>query len=340
MKWVRCFLICCLSLFVISCDKETAMQPREEVSLKPDKSYVYEKIQKPELAFSKDMKQMYLIVNEEVPYYIFRMRTSGKESYMECRWEEDKKWVTKKTSWSDFVAKNCGNGEIQIAADTKQNLYVMYSDNSKTKCQLYKIKKNREIWELHIPDITSRVKGQKIVSFSVINESRLVFIFSLKEDATDGQAIVYDSVEEKFLAKDGKIDDISAGFDTEGNYYVVAPRQQLILKKSLYESVPKKVIKCEGMTSESSTSGLVIDDDFGYLLTGNGIYGGKLDANEWEKKIDGKELYYCKDFPSPVLGIANMAKVPGRDLEFYMMTWKNAECSDFEWVHYFAGKKP
>lgn len=78
MKWVRCFLICCLSLFVISCDKETAMQPREEVSLKPDKSYVYEKIQKPELAFSKDMKQMYLIAGEEVPYFIFRMRTSGK----------------------------------------------------------------------------------------------------------------------------------------------------------------------------------------------------------------------------------------------------------------------
>ena len=76
------------------------------------------------------------------------------------------------------------------------------------------------------------------------------------------------------------------------------------------------------------------------LYTSNGIYGGKLDANEWEKKIDGKELYYCKDFPSPVLGIANMVKVPGRDLEFYMMTWKNAECSDFEWVHYFAGKKP
>ena len=49
---------------------------------------------------------------------------------------------------------------------------------------------------------------------------------------------------------------------------------------------------------------------------------------------------YCKDFPSPVLGIANMVKVPGRDLEFYLMTWKNAECSDFEWVHYFAGKKP
>lgn len=106
-----------------------------------------------------------------------------------------------KTSWSDFVAKNCGNGEIQIAADTKQNLYVMYSDNSKTKCQLYKIEKNREIRELHIPDITSRVKGQKIVSFSVINESRLVFFFSMEEDATDGQAIEYDSVEEKFLAK-------------------------------------------------------------------------------------------------------------------------------------------
>lgn len=52
MKWVRYFLICCLSLFVISCDKEAAVQPREEVSLKRDKSYEYEKIQKPEPAFS------------------------------------------------------------------------------------------------------------------------------------------------------------------------------------------------------------------------------------------------------------------------------------------------
>ena len=81
MKWVRYFLICCLSLFVISCDKETAMQPREEVSLKRDKSYEYEKIQKPDPAFSKDMKQMYLIAGEEVPYFIFRMRTSGKKRH-------------------------------------------------------------------------------------------------------------------------------------------------------------------------------------------------------------------------------------------------------------------
>ena len=79
------------------------------------------------------------------------------------------------------------------------------------------MKENGKIQELHIPDITLRVKDQKVISFSVINESRLVFFFSLEEDATGGQAIEYDSVEEKFLAKDGKIDDISAGFDTEGN---------------------------------------------------------------------------------------------------------------------------
>ncbi len=66
----------------------------------------------------------------------------------------------------------------------------------------------------------------------MINESRLVFFFSLKGDATDGQAIEYDSVGEKFLAKDGKIDDISAGFDTEGNYYVVAPETTIDFEKS------------------------------------------------------------------------------------------------------------
>lgn len=53
MKWVRYFLICCLSLFVISCDKETAVQPREEVSLKRDKSYEYEKYKSRILHFQK-----------------------------------------------------------------------------------------------------------------------------------------------------------------------------------------------------------------------------------------------------------------------------------------------
>lgn len=71
MKWVRCFLICCLSLFVISCDKETVVQSGDEVSLNQDKLCEYEKIQKPELAFSKDMKQMYLIVGEEVRISFF-----------------------------------------------------------------------------------------------------------------------------------------------------------------------------------------------------------------------------------------------------------------------------
>ncbi len=102
------------------------------------------KYKKPDPAFSKDMKQMYLIAGEEVPYFIFRMQTSGKDSYMECRWEEDKKWVMKKTAWSDFIAKTAAMVKFRLQPIQKQNLYVMYSDNSKTKCQLYKIKKNRK----------------------------------------------------------------------------------------------------------------------------------------------------------------------------------------------------
>ena len=72
------------------------------------------------------------------------------------------------------------------------------------------------------------------------------------------------------------------------------------------------------------------------MLTGSGRYGGKLDADRWEKILDRNKMLYCKEFGSPVLGIANMVKVPGQDTEFYLMTWKNRECSDFEWIHYFS----
>ena len=57
----------------------------------------------------------------------------------------------------------------------------------------------------------------------------------------------------------------------------------MILKKSLYEEIPQKVIKCDGITSECINSQMIIDEEFGYVLTGSGIYGGKLDADRWEK---------------------------------------------------------
>lgn len=93
------------------------------------------------------------------------------------------------------------------------------------------------------------------------------------------------------------------------------------------------------MTSESSTSGLVVDDDFGYLLTGKASMVGNWRPMNGRRRLMGKNSITARTFRRRFLGLANMVKVPGRDLEFYMMTWKNAECSVLNGF-YFAGKKP
>lgn len=132
------------------------------------------------------------------------------------------------------------------------------------------------------------------------------------------------------------IEDISANFDKDGNYYCISPKQKLIMKKSLYSNIPEAVIKCDAIADDCQNHLLTIQDDYGYILTGNGIYGGKISDKKWEVIIPKEKIYYCKDFPTPVFGIANMVKVPGKDTEFFLMTWKNAERSDFEWIHYIT----
>lgn len=333
MKWIKWMLLFGVSMFMISCTKEVSLSAPTFDSHKKNQ---YEIIKKPEYALSKDMKQMFIISNAEMPYFIFRMHTFNQDSFLECKWNGEKKWSVQKTEWSNLIANRYKNYECQIASADGENLYILLAKKNNYTYELYRVSKKGEIQRLHMPDIYARVKGQTIISFDVIRNSRLVFFFSKKEDAVCGQAIEYDANNEKFLSKDGKIDDISAGFDNKGNYYLVAPRQQLILKKSLYEEIPQKVIKCDGITSECINSQMIIDEEFGYVLTGSGIYGGKLDADRWEKILDRNKMLYCKEFGSPVLGIANMVKAPGQDTEFYLMTWKNRECSDFEWIHYFS----
>ncbi len=82
-------------------------------------------------------------------------------------------------------------------------------------------------------------------------------------------------------------------------------------------------IKCEGTLSASSP--IIIKDDYGYVLTDGGIYGGKLTDKSWGCILpkDKMESGYVQNF----------IKTSGHDAEFYCFQMKDK--NEFQWVHYY-----
>lgn len=338
MKFLKWFMLCSSCLLLVSCGKEIARSPTGHTpDAGKEQTQNYEIIKKPEYALSKNMQQMFIVQGQELPYFIFRMSISGKEQYITCKLDSKNKWSTEKAEWSDYIVGHSKNAGNLIVTDSKGTFYILCNNKQKTRYTLFRIIQGKKPQKLNIDGIYKRREGRKLLSFNLINDNRLIFFFSQDETDIQGSAIEYDTMREEFIEGEGHVDDISASFDKKGNYYCVSPGQKLIMKKSPYDVVSEAVIKCDAITEECQNSLLIIQDDFGYILTRKGIYGGKIDDKNWGKVLPVEQLQYCKDFPTPVLGIANIVKVSGEDREFYLMTWKNTECSDFEWIHYMQG---
>lgn len=337
MKFLKRFIFSISCLLLVSCGEEAARSPTaHNHDAGKEQNQNCEIIQKPEYALSKDMQQMFIVQGQELPYFIFRMCISGKEQYITCKLDSKNKWNTEKAEWSDYIVGRHKNEGSFIVSDSKGTFYILCYNRQKTKYSLYRIMQGKKPQKLDIDGIYERQKDRKLLSFNLINDNRLIFFFSQDEMDIQGSAMEYDTMREEFIEGEGHIDDISANFDKNGNYYCVSPGQKLIMKKSPYHEIPEAVIKCDAITEESQNSLLIIQDDFGYILTRKGIYGGKIDDKNWREVLPVEQIQYCEDFSTPVLGIANIVKVSGEDREFYLMTWKNKECTDFEWIHYMV----
>ena len=325
------------ALVFTACTKETAQNsPEKEANSEINHGTNYETISKPACALSEEMKQMFLIYGQDKPYFIFRLDTTNGESFVTCTLNSENKWDTQKAPWSDFITKHNKDGLYKIACDSQGGLYIFCSNSEYTDYSLYFVGEGLHPQELNIKDIFGIIKEQKVVSFNLIKDDKLVFFFSEDETDLQGNAVEYDVAREKFTEESGCVDDFSASFDEEGYYYTVSPRQKVITKKTIYEELPKQLIKCEAITEECTNNLLVIRDECGYLMTAEGIYGGKLEDEQWKNILPIGSMKYPKDFPSPVMGTANIEKVSGDDEEFYVMTWRNMEFTDFEWVHYIV----
>lgn len=139
----------------------------------------------------------------------------------------------------------------------------------------------------------------------VINTEDMPVMVNMLDDKKE-QRVYY---EVSYLKEDGT-------WDSE------KPAQNLIIGKKWGEDLASCSIQCEGTLSASDP--IIVKDGYGYVLTGSGIYGGKLTDKSWKCLLpkDKMESGYVQNFMKPA----------GHDSEFYCFQMKAEK--QFEWVHY------
>lgn len=301
----------------------------------------YDVIEKPEEANSERMANMYASIHgTEYPRMILKLIDKEAETfeYIEYQLKEDFSWERKKASWSDEIAKEAPGGIGVMVSDSDGELYASAFDKENNYV-IWNLQENGKVRTLDMKSVLA-LHGQEVPStFDMINDQELAFFFpaNSQEVSSKCDVLIYDLIKEQVKEQGSTVSD-DVVFDKEGNYYTVSSAQQLIQKYSIHDSLPNKVIQCKGINSVTNNFDMLIDDDSGYIKTGKGIYGGKLDVDKWDVVIPLKSMYYNKENVTfqlqPLSAFSSFLKVPGNSEEFFVKTLCNEETMDFDWVHY------
>ena len=344
-KRSRKFTAITLFIVVIACvacnreqTKEKLSSETAKVERKQEEDTSYEVFSKPKEALSKSMLGMFLFNNENEPYFIFLLKENNGYLYKECRLGADNKWGSSVTKWSDKLIKE-EKVLIETMVSKKQGVYYCIAadiGNQKEK-YLYRITREGDIKKLNIEKANEKMKGLILTNLSILSDNELVLSYTGDEmdmELEEGiDSLCYHVVNEEVIGEPVKLMDYNAEFDDEKLYYSVAAGQEVVVGRSLDSTLPKRVIKCENL-GLLEYSPIVISNGFGYTLSEKGIIGGELTAKKWDIVMPRENMKYSSSIPNLPSAIACMIKTPGEDKEFYCMTWKNIEMTDFEWVHY------
>lgn len=343
-SWKVYVLFICIFLFCTSCGmkKNEETTEKTKVTSYKEKNVMYDVIETPDEANSKQMANMYVNVSgSEYPRMILKLIQTNSESYeyIEYQLQDDFTWRRTKIAWSDKISEMSPNGIKIMVADSKGELYASAYDREK-RYVLYRLSDNGEIYKLNVSEVLNTHKGVEPSTFDIINDYQLAFLFSENSEQIGGKCdvVFYDLIEEKVLEQGSAVSD-QIIFDEEGNYYTLSFAQPIIQKYTIHDSMPNKVIQCDGISPSTMISDLLISDDKGYLKTSYGIYGGKLNEEQWDNVIIAVDnMYYNKEIATfqsqPLLSFSSFIKVPGDDTEFFVKTFRDEEYIDFDWVHY------
>lgn len=321
-------LVMIIGCILCSCTKQRDNETQTHINEKKEnEQIVSEIIQDPEALNSAEITGSFVVNTEDMPIVI-NMVDDKKENrvHYEVNYlNEDGTWKTTKPKWNDYFNKNHTYGMIGIVEDTKDRFYALIGNGKCTNQKVVRLYEDGNVEEINIDDIKKVTDGEMPIGISMVNDNQVLIQYIGDQSTTHGgiHGIVFDLLEKKIVGTHEVISTTTCQFDANGMFYRADTLQNLIIGKKMGEDLASCSIKCEGTLSASSP--IVIKDDYGYVLTDGGIYGGKLTDKSWGCILpkDKMESGYVQNF----------IKTSGHDAEFYCFQMKDK--NEFQWIHYY-----
>lgn len=265
---------------------------------------------------------------------------NDKINYLEYELTEEMEWKISIPNWSTEVNKIAPMGLISYQVDQLGRKYCSVSADDENVL-IYSISETGTLQNIDIREIDSLLinDNKSLVKFEVINDSTLALLYGENDGINERCNIfLFDPFTEE-CTKTGTTISSDIIFDEKGNYYNLSSSQQYIQCFTIEDTMPQHVIKCDGISSISAISDLIIESENGYLISNDGIYHGKITDEEWNVMLPISKMYYNKEDKAfkntPISAFPGWLKVNGDDLDFYVETYNSNESNELVWVHYY-----
>lgn len=355
---MKCFLkmlviIISLVLYCTGCG--AGEEPRNKVLPHKEKEIHYDIIpEQPKLSeyvkknkiqvkegFSEMVPAFGTVKGRDLPCVIYCfLDVNDKINYLEYELTEEMEWKISTPNWSTEVEKIAPMGLMSYQVDQLGRKYCSVSGDDGSVL-IYSISETGTFQNIDIKEIDSHsLNGnKKLVKFEVINETTLALLYGEKDGINERCNIFFFNPITEECTKTGTTISSDIIFDEKGNYYNFSNSQRYIQCFSIDDTMPQHVIRCEGISSISAISDLIIESANGYLISNNGIYHGKITDEEWNVMLPINKMYYNKEDEAfknaPISAFPGWLKVNGDDLDFYVETYKSNDSNELVWVHYY-----
>lgn len=358
MKIFLKILVICLVFFCTGCEveknnKDSASKkivlPHKEkevcYDIIPDQPKLSEYVKKNKIQVNEGYSEMApafgTVGDGDLPCVIYCfLDVNDKINYLQYELTQEMVWKISIPNWSAEVNKIAPMGLISYQVDRLGRKYCSASRDDGSVL-IYSISETGKFQNIEIKEIDSLSvnDNKKLVKFEVINDSTLALLYGEMNGINERCNIfLFDPFAEK-CTKMGTTISSDIIFDEKGNYYNLSNSQQYIQCFSIDDTMPQHVIKCEGISSISAISDLIIESENGYLISNNGIYHGKITDEAWNVMLPISEMYYNKEDEAfknaPISAFPGWLKVNGDDLDFYVETHKTNDSNETVWVHYY-----
>lgn len=266
---------------------------------------------------------------------------NDKINYLECELTQETGWKISLPNWSAEVNKIAPMGLISYQVDRLGRKYCSVSGDD-GNVLIFLISEAGTLQNIDIKEIDSLSlnDNKKLVKFEVINDTTLALLYGETDGINERCNIFFFNPFTEECTKTGTTISSDIIFDEKGNYYNLSNSQRYIQCFSIDDTMPQHVIKCEGISSISAISDLIIESENGYMISNDGIYHGKITDGEWNVMLPISKMYYNKEDEAfknaPISAFPGWIKVDGDDLDFYVETHKTNDSNELVWVHYYG----